>query len=133
MATITSLLLASTLTPLVEVALYDLKRSFAFTNGLAAQNDYIQLFNIIRNGRLLNSHLRTSGTLGASAVLTLYRNRGGVRTAITAGTTAGAASYVSGAAIGPLDVQAGDIIEAQVTGAAVGAAATVEVDLILQH
>ncbi|WP_162987025.1 hypothetical protein [Sphingomonas paeninsulae] len=48
-------------------------------------------------------------------------------------TTAAGASVVSSATIGCVDLVAGDIIEALVGGAAVSAAAAIEVDLLLQH
>jgi hypothetical protein len=133
MATVSKHLLASTLTPIVDVSTYHLTRKVALASGDASNGDNIQLATILRGGRLFTSHLRTSGTLGAGATLKLQRNRGGTRVDLTGATTAGGASYVNGSAIGPLDVQAGDIIEALVGGANIAAAADIEVDLSLQH
>jgi hypothetical protein len=61
------------------------------------------------------------------------KNSGGTRTDLTIATTAGGASYVTSATIGPVDVIAGDIIELLVGGANISAAAAVEVDITLQH
>lgn len=132
MAIITTHLLASVLTPLVEVAAHILRRSVTFAATGIANGDNVQLLTIGRNCRLFNSFLVTSATLGAGATLQLQRNRGGTRVNLTAATTAGGASVVNGDTIGPVDLQSGDIIEALVGGANVAASATVSVDLLVQ-
>jgi hypothetical protein len=133
MAVITSLLLASTLTRQHEVGLYNLNRTVDVPATGIANGDNVQLLTIGQGARLVGAHVKTSATLGAGATLQLQRNRGGVRTNISAATAAGAAGYANGNAIGPVDLQRGDIIEALVGGAGITSAATVEVDLQLQH
>lgn len=139
MAILTTYLLASTVTPQLDVGAYinTQKRNL---NNLAAngsaypQNgDNVQVLTIQRNARLLNSHVVAKATLGAGATVKLQRNRAGARVDLTVATTAGGASVVNSATIGPLDLLAGDIIELLVGGANVSAAADVEIDLLLQH
>lgn len=84
-------------------------------------------------GKLIEAYLRTSATLGASATIQLRVNRGGSRTVVSAATTAGGASKVTGVAQAglPFDLQAGDIVELLVGGADISGAATATVDLLI--
>jgi hypothetical protein len=77
-----------------------------------------------RDGR----HSGVSATLGAGCTVQLRVNRAGVFTALTAASTAAAAS-VNRMNAAPMLLLAGDIIELLVGGAGVGAAANVTIDL----
>lgn len=129
----TGFLLASVLTSIVDVGTYHLTRKIAVVSGDANNGDNIQLLTIQRGGRQFSAHLRHDATLGASCTLKLQLNRAGVRTDLTVATTAGGASYVNGGTIGPVDLVAGDIIEALVGGANIAASANIAVDISLQH
>lgn len=133
MADVKTYLLASTLTPMIDVGAYMVTQKLTIASGAANNADSIQLLTIQRAARLGSSHLRTLATLGASATVKLQRNRAGVRVDLTTATTAGGASLVNSSTIGPVDLQAGDVIELLVGGANITGAAGVEVDLLLQH
>ncbi len=133
MAVVNTYALPATETPEIHAGAFTITRVMAIASGAAASGDNITVLTMGRNARLNQSFLRNGGTLGASCTLKLQRNRGGTRTDLTVATTAGSASVVSGITIGPVDLLAGDIIEMLVGGANIGAAATVEVDLLLQH
>lgn len=134
MATIATLLVAATLTPMVDVGSYNLHASFPVSSGLAGNGDSIQCFTVLRNARLFSAGIKTKASLGAGATVKLQRNRGGVRVDLTAATAAATVdAFASSALIGPQDLIAGDIIEMLVGGAGVTAAAAVEVDVLLQH
>lgn len=133
MADVKTYLLASTVTPMLDVGTYMLTLKPAIANAAAANGDSIQLATIQRNCRMGSAHLRALATLGAAATVKLQRNRGGVRIDLTVATTAAGASLVNSSTIGPVDLQGGDIIELLVGGGNIAAAAGVEVDLLLQH
>src|SRR4051812_10413458 len=98
-----------------DVGLYNRNKTISVVSASAAQNDTLQLIPINRACRLVDAWLQHSATLGASCTATLRRNRGGTRTAITAATTAGAASAVS--ATKPIDLAVDDVIEVLISGA----------------
>lgn len=102
-------------------------------NGSASSGDNIELFGQSpgRKARLHRISVRTSGTLGASAVVTPQINVSGSRTALAGGTTAGSASKVdsdSNANV-PFDLNGGEVIELAVSGAGITASATITVDI----
>ncbi len=125
--------LPATQTPEIHAGAFTITRVLPIASGAASNADNITVLTIGRNARLTMAFLRNSATLGASCTLKMQRNRGGTRTDLTVATTAGSASVVSGITLGPVDLLAGDIIELLVGGANIGAAASVEVDLLLQH
>ncbi|WP_145960513.1 hypothetical protein [Novosphingobium meiothermophilum] len=133
MATITSL--ADDRLPSVNTDVSSIVKTLAFTNGVAASGDQVNVLTFPPNfrERLVDAIVRTSATLGAGCTLQLRLNRGGSFTVLTAATTAGAASKVDASAQAgvPITLQGGDIIELLVGGANVAAAATVTVDLLL--
>lgn len=133
MAVITTYLLANTVTPQLDVGLYVNTQKRTIASPFPANTDNVQIFTIQRNCRMLSAHLRVGATLGTGATIQLQRNRGGTRVNLTAATTAAAAGVVTSVAIGPLDLQAGDIIELLVGGADITASAAVEIDMALQH
>lgn len=134
MARISSLLLASTLTPMLDTGVYNLSRSVTIANALAASGDYIPLATINRAGRIVGAKQNVKATLGAGCVvqLALYR-AGALVQNLAAASTAAAASITTGAALANVDAQAGDEIVLVVSGASVGAAAGVDVDVHIQH
>ena len=134
MPTISTLLIAASLTPIVEVSVYNLNARFNLTNGIALANDSVQCFTILRNARMFAANIKARTSLGTGATVRLQRNRGGVRIDLTAATAAATVDAAANSALlGSVDLMAGDIIEIFVGGANVTAAAGVEVDLILQH
>lgn len=133
MANVTTYLQSSLLNKLVEVAAYVFTRKETIANAGALNGDRIQLATITRDARMLSAHLRAVATLGAGCTLKLQRDRAGVYVDLTVATTAGGASLVTSATTGPVDLKVGDVISALVGGADVGAAAAIEVDLLLQH
>ena len=134
MARIATLLLASTLTPVLDIGVYNVQREVVFPATVIANTDHVPLFTIQRDGRLTAADINTSATLGAGATvqLALYRNNVLVRN-LTAATAAGAAGYGNSNALGPINVLAGDEICAVVGGANVTASATITADVRLQH
>ncbi len=135
MARIATLLLASTLVPVVDVSVYNLFCGPALTAGIAAVGDVVDVAPIIRNARLVAADIRALATLGAAATVKLVRFRpsDGTTVDLTAATTAGAASYANSNLIGPQALLAGDVIQLAVAGGNISAAAIVEVDVRLQH
>lgn len=119
----------------IDTDVMHIQRKLNVVNGSAASGDNIEVFGQApgRSGRLHRMSIRVSGTLGASCVLTGQVNAGGSRTAITPGTTAGAASKVDSDADAdvPFDLSGGEVIELAVSGAGIAASATVIVDLYL--
>ena len=134
MARIATLLLASTVTPLLDVGLYNLNRTVNVPAAGIANTDHVPLLTIGRNGRIVGAFMNVAATLGAGATVTLalYRNNVLVRN-LTGASTAAAASVVNGSALGPVDALAGDEIVLVVGGANITAAAAVSVDVQLQH
>jgi hypothetical protein len=134
MARVATFLLASALTPILDVGLYNVRRDAAFVNGSAANGDYVPLFTVQRNGRIVDADIAQSATLGAGATvkLALYRGGAAVRD-LTVATAGGAAGYANANTLGPIDCLAGDEVVVVVGGANVTAAATVTADVQLQH
>lgn len=133
MATVTSL--QNDVLPQHDTDIDDLKKVVALTNGIANNGDQINVWKVPIGSkyRLLDAILNVSATLGASATIQARINRSAVYTVITAATTAGAASKVSGVAQAgiPMDLVGGDIVEFLVGGANITAAATATLDLIV--
>jgi len=120
--------------PQTNRAARSIRKTFTFPATGIASGDNVQLYTVPA-GVSLSLHsasLVAGGSLG-SAVLTLQVNRSGTRTAVTTGTTAGAASKVSSASLPavPLDLMPGDIIEAAVSAAGVTVSAAVTFDLLV--
>lgn len=112
-----------------------IRKSYTFPSTGIGSGDNVQLYTV-PTGTLLSLHsasLIASGSLGANAVLTLQVNRGGTRTAITGGTTAGAASKATSGAVAavPFDLLPGDILEVAVSGAGVTVSAVVVFDILV--
>ena len=135
MARVTTFLLASTLTPILDTGVYNVRRDSAFpAAGGPASGDYCPLFTVPRNGRIIDADIAQSATLGAGCTvkLALYRAGASVRD-LTVATAAGAAAYANANTLGPIDALAGDEVVVVVGGANVAAAATVTADVQLQH
>lgn len=122
----------SNVLPQLDRGIRAFQKSIAVINGSAANGDNIQLYTVPigASWRLTDCDIRHDATLGAGATLTLRVNRGGVHTALTGATTAGAAgkSTEAGAQAVPFDLQGGDILEATVGGANITAPANVTAD-----
>lgn len=97
-----------------------------------AAGDSITLFTMPHDARALSAHLRQPANVGAGCTLKLQRNRAGVRTDLTASTTAATAGVVNSSGLLPVDLIAGDTVEVLVSGA-VNAAAAIEYDIQCQH
>jgi len=97
-----------------------------FASGTAvAQNDVIRICKIPRYAIVKGAVLAQSGTLGASATAQLRRET----TALTAATTAGAATFLNQNAVDEPNVDDGDdYLNIVVAGAAAGTSATVTVE-----
>ncbi|MCR5870673.1 MULTISPECIES: hypothetical protein [unclassified Sphingomonas] len=119
--------------PQLSRGLSVISKSVTLAADAADNADTIEIFTVPvgENFRLFDASLKVGGTLGASCTVQLRANRGGTRTVLTAATTAGGASKVTGAAqtTVPFDLASGDIIELLVGGADIAASAAVEVDL----
>src|SRR5689334_17905819 len=111
MARYAALLLASTITPILDVGMYNLNTKVTLPASGISNGDYVPVVTVQRNGRIVGAKMNVSATLGAGAVVTLAVYRAGVLVQnITASTTAGAGSIVNGAALANLPVLAGDEI-----------------------
>jgi hypothetical protein len=99
---------------------------------VAAAGDSITLFTAPHDIRMNTAHLRQAAGGGAGVTLKLQRNRAGVRTDLTATTTANTAGVVSSATVGPQDILAGDTVEVLVAGG-VNAAIGIEYDLLCRR
>lgn len=134
MARVTTYLLASNVTPMLDTGIYNLNRTIAVANAAAANGDYVPIATINRAGRIIGVKQEVMATLGAGCVVQTALYRAGVLVAnLAAASTAAAASVATGAALPNVDALAGDEIVLVVSGAAVGAAATVKIDAHLQH
>jgi hypothetical protein len=130
MAVVTSIMIAARNVRVVDVGEFSI--DYKPVLPAAANADNIQLFTAPCDMRLNTAHLKVPTGLGASATLKMQRNRAGVRTDITAATTANTAGVVNAAGIAPLDLLAGDIIELLVGGGAL-TSGTVEYDLLVRR
>lgn len=130
MATNTTYLTSSLLTPAQDVGAGILTKKFTLAAG-PASGDNVQLFTVSRNCRMSVAFLKAVGTLGASCTAKLQKNTSGSRSDLTIATTAGGASVVNNSTIGCVDLVAGDIIEILIGGASVGTGSAVEVDLVI--
>lgn len=99
---------------------------------VAAAGDSVTLFTAPHGMRLFSAHLRQPATVGAGVTLKLQKNSAGVRTDITASTTAATAGVASSTGLLPLDLAAGDTVEVLVSGA-VNAAVAIEYDILARH
>lgn len=134
MARVATYLLSSLLTPMLDTGVYNLSRTVAIANAVAAQNDYMPIATINRAGKIVGAKANISGTLGAGCVVTLALYRAGALVQnLAAASTATAASITTMVALANVDAQAGDELVLVVTGAAVGAAATGIFDVLIQH
>lgn len=97
-----------------------------------AAGDNVTLFTAPHAMRVTSAHLRVPATLGAGVVCKLQKNSGGVRTDLTAATTAATAGVVSSAGLLPVDMAAGDTVEVLVSGGA-STAGAIEYDVIAQR
>ena len=99
------------------------------TTGTAlAQNDVCNICQIPRNTVFKSLVLSVSGTIGASATLQLKRQT----TALTAATTAGAATFLNQNAVDvPNTTDGTDYLNMVVAGAAAGTSATVYIEGLL--
>jgi hypothetical protein len=116
----------------LDTGLFNIEHVFAFSATIADDADTVALITIEHGMRLFDCSLAVSATLGASCTATLRKLTGETATALTAKTTAGAASVVRMSAA-PLDLVAGDVIQVLIDDADVAAAATVTVDLVCQR
>jgi hypothetical protein len=134
MAAVTTYQVASNLTPDLDVGMFNLALAPSIANAAANNGDYIVLATIGRAARILHTKQNVKASLGAGCVVqtALYR-AGALVQNLAAASTAAAASITTGVALGNPTCQAGDQIVLVVSGANVGAAAGVEVDVQLQH
>lgn len=134
MAAVNTYALAPNLTPDLDVGLFNLLLAPAIANAAANNGDYIVLATIGRAGRIVATKQNVKATLGAGCVVTtaLYR-AGALVQNLSAASTAAAASIATSAALANVTCQAGDQIVLVVSGANVGAAAGVDVDVHIQH
>jgi hypothetical protein len=117
----------------ISTAMHHIQRVLSVVNGSAASGDNIEVWGQApgRKGRIHKVIVRTSGSLGASCVVTPQINVSGTRTAVAGGTTAGSASKVESDADSdvPFDLSGGEVLELAVSGAGIGATATITVDI----
>lgn len=132
MADVNTLIKPKVLNRLAEVYAFLQTYAFALVSGIAANGDRIRLIQITRAQRVVTAFLNVSATLGAGATVQLQRDRAGVYTSMTVATTAGAASLVSNATLGPIDLAVDDYVVLLVGGANITAAATATLDLLGQ-
>jgi hypothetical protein len=78
MARFATLLLASAITPILDVGLYNLNRNVTLPATGISNGDYVPVATVQRNGRIVASKMSIGATLGASAVVTLALYRAGV-------------------------------------------------------
>ena len=121
--------------PILSTSAARVSKVISLASDAANSADTIEVFGFPPDarGKIVEAYLRTSATLGASCTIQLRINRGGSRTTLTAATTAGGASKVSGVAQAgvPFEIQGGDIVELLVGGADIAAAATATIDLMV--
>lgn len=102
-----------------------------------ALGDNVQLYTVPVGAkwRVHSARLVVGGSLGAGATMQVRMNRGGTRTALTAASTAAAASAVDSDAVVdvPYDAVGGDVLELLSGGAAPTVAAVVTVELMVSH
>lgn len=124
MSNVTTYQVPSTLVPHSECRIPALQTfELPVKSGDANNGDDIVVYEAAVPGKIVSAALKTSGTLGVSCVATL---RAGT-TPITNATTAGSASDVGSAVNSPVAVAEGDPIQVRISGAAVGADATITV------
>lgn len=102
---------------------YDIVRRISVVSGDCPQNDEIKIQDIPVGHQVVDSMVRHSATLGASATAKL---RVGT-TAITAASSAGAASAVRQNAVAPYDGAADQSLNVLIEGAAITASADITV------
>lgn len=106
---------------------YSISRKLGVVADSAAQNDRIVLQNLPKHHVVLRGRIGHDATLGASCTLKLAAGT----TALTAATTAGAASYVMDTIACPIDDSADQSLNLLVEGAAIAATANIYVDLLV--
>ena len=102
--------------------LYTIARRIAVVSGDCPQNDNIVMFDLPIGHQIVAAGIRHDATLGASATAQL---RAGT-TAITAASSAGAASAVQLNAVVPIDRAAEQAINILIAGAAITASANID-------
>lgn len=121
--------------PAQSTGAFRISKTLALPSSGVLNADTVEVFGFPPDfrGKIVEIYLRTSATLGASATVQARLNRGGSRTVISAATTAGGASKVTGVAQAglPYELQGGDIVELLVGGADISSAATATVDIIV--
>ena len=106
---------------------YSISRKLAVVADSAAQNDRIVIQNLPKGHVILRARLGHDATLGASCTAKLASGT----TALTAATTAGAASYVMDTVACPIDAAADQSFNILIEGAAIAATAIIYVDAVV--
>lgn len=130
MALVSTIAVAASLVRSLDTGLYNISAKPVLP--AVANGDNVTLFTAPHAMRVTSAHLRVPGTLGAGVVCKLQKNSGGVRTDLTAATTAATAGVVSSAGLLPVDMAAGDTVEVLVSGGA-STAGGIEYDVIAQR
>jgi hypothetical protein len=134
MARYSALLLASTVTPILDTGIYNVNRNVTLPATGISNGDYVPVMTVQRAGRIVASKMNVGATLGAGAVVTLALYRAGALVQnLTGSSTAAAASIVNSATIANITAQAGDEIVIVASGANITAAATADIDVHIQH
>jgi hypothetical protein len=131
MAKVTTLALAPTLTPTLDVGPHWVTHKIAVVNGTAAQNDVIELLTFGKAGTIHLSHIETSATLGASATAKLVVGDGDTNVDVGGATTAGSAQKVFGS--NPVAFAAGAKLYALIAGAGITAGANITARVQVQY
>jgi len=121
------------LNPQCDVGAGGVSFNFVIANALAASGDRITLMEMQRYGIIFSVQFAVSATLGASCTVQLQHSNAAddVHTAISGATTAGGADREQ--MTRAIRFKKGDMISLLVGGAAVGAAANLELDLLVSY
>jgi hypothetical protein len=135
MARYAALLLASTITPILDTGMYNLNRSVVLPAAGISNGDYVPVATVQRNGRIVGSKMNISATLGAGCdryVGALPRRRAGAEPDRCVNRGRGEYRHWRGGWRTSMP-QAGDEIVMVCSGANITASATADIDVHIQH
>jgi hypothetical protein len=133
MARINTIRMAPILNPQNDVGAFAASLNYTIPNAAAESGDRITLLQMERDGIIFSGQFAVGGTLGASCTVQLQHSNGAddVHTSLTGATTAGGADREQ--LTRAIRFKKGDTISLLVGGATVGAAAALELDLLVAH
>ena len=133
MSRVNTIRMAPVLNPQNDVGAFAAQLNFRIPNAVANSGQRITLLEMQRDGIIFSGQFNVDGTLGTGATVQLQHSNAAddTHTSISGATTAGGADREQ--LTRAIRFKMGDMISLLVGGANIGAAANLELDLLIAH